>query len=108
MKWSGKSILFIAVIASLLSCEVGTTSSNQTIEYRQDSAIQVIPQPKGITIQEGYFEINETTTLLNTKLINRRFVEIEYTPEQNKPKLEYIMTDDDINELLSKYGYVMK
>ena len=53
-------------------------------------------------------DINETTSLINTKLINKRFVEIEYTPEQNKPKLEYIMTDDDINELLSKYGYVMK
>lgn len=51
--------------------------------------------------------INETTSLLNAKLIKKRFVEIEYTPEQNKPKLEYIMTDEDINELLSNYGYVM-
>ena len=41
-------------------------------------------------------------------LKNKYFVEIHYTPEQNKPKLEYIMTQSDINELLSKYGYVME
>ena len=51
--------------------------------------------------------INENTALLSTKLLNKYFVEIHYTPEQNKPKLEYIMTEQDINELLQKYGYDM-
>ena len=51
--------------------------------------------------------VTEKTALLQTKLINKYYVEIHYTPEQNKPKLEYIMTDNDINELLSKYGYVI-
>ena len=50
---------------------------------------------------------NEKTALLQSKFLNKYFVEIHYTPEENKPKLEYIMTDTDIIGLLSKYGYVM-
>jgi hypothetical protein len=57
-------------------------------------------------------KINEKTSLLcntiNTKLIPTYFVEIHYTPEQKKPKLEYIMTKSDINELLSKYDFGIK
>ena len=53
-------------------------------------------------------EKNENTALLKTKLIPTYFVEIHYTPEQKKPKLEYIMTESDINELLSKYDFGIK
>jgi hypothetical protein len=57
-------------------------------------------------------KINEKTSLLcntiNTKIIPTYFVEIHYTPEQNKPKLEYVMTQSDINELLSKYDFGIK
>ena len=57
-------------------------------------------------------KIDEKTSLLcntiNTKLIPTYFVEIHYTPEQNKPKLEYIMTESDICELLSKYDFGIK
>ena len=51
---------------------------------------------------------DENTALLSTKLLSKYFVEIHYTPEQNKPKLEYIMTESDINELLRKYKYEME
>jgi len=51
--------------------------------------------------------IDEKTALLSIKLLNKYFVEIHYTPEQNKPKLEYIMTKQDVNELLRKYDYNM-
>jgi hypothetical protein len=51
--------------------------------------------------------IDEKTALLHTKLLNKYYVEIHYIPEEKKPKLEYIMTEYDINELLSKYGYTM-
>ena len=51
-------------------------------------------------------DIDENTSLLSTNLLNKYFVEIHYTPEQNKPNLEYIMTENDVNELLSKYGCV--
>ena len=51
--------------------------------------------------------IDEKTALLHTKLLNKYYVEIHYNLEENKPKLEYIMTEYDINELLSKYGYKM-
>ena len=47
--------------------------------------------------------INENTALLLTQLLNKFFVEIHYIPEENKPKLEYIMTENDISDLLSKY-----
>ena len=50
---------------------------------------------------------DENTALLKTKLVNKYFVEIHYTPEQHKPKLEYIMTESDINDLLRKYNYEM-
>lgn len=52
--------------------------------------------------------IDENTALLQTKLISKYFVEIHYVPEEKKPKLEYIMTDYDINELLSKYDFGIK
>lgn len=48
--------------------------------------------------------IDENTELLTTQLIKKYFVEIHYIPEENKPKLEYIMTEYDINELLNKYN----
>ncbi len=47
-------------------------------------------------------------TKLNTKILPTYFVEIHYTPEQNKPKLEYVMTELDISELLSKYDFCIK
>jgi hypothetical protein len=53
-------------------------------------------------------KIDETTSLLNTKLIHTYFVEIHYIPEEKKPKLEYIMTELEIIELLSKYDFGMK
>ena len=52
--------------------------------------------------------IDENTALLSTKLLNKYFVEIHYIPEENKPKLEYIMTETDINELISKYDFGIK
>ena len=51
--------------------------------------------------------LDEKTALLATQLIDKYFVEIHYVLDQNKPNLEYIMTKDDINILLSKYGYNM-
>jgi len=51
--------------------------------------------------------INEKTQLLSTKLLKKYFVEIHYIPEDNKPKLEYIMTEDDIEKLLFKYSKFM-
>ena len=51
---------------------------------------------------------DETTALLQTKLNPKHFVEIHYTPEANKPKLEYIMTENDINDLLDKYDFGIK
>ena len=45
---------------------------------------------------------------LSTKLLNKYFVEIHYTLEENKPILEYIMTEYDINELLCKYDFGIK
>ena len=50
---------------------------------------------------------DENTALLSTKLLSKYYVEIHYTPEEKKPNLEYIMTENDINELLTKYGYTM-
>jgi hypothetical protein len=50
---------------------------------------------------------DENTALLSTKLLSKYYVEIQYIPEEKKPNLEYIMTENDINELLSKYGYTM-
>ena len=52
--------------------------------------------------------INETTSLLSIKLLKKYFVEIHYIPEENKPILEYIMTEYDINELLYKYDFGIK
>ena len=51
---------------------------------------------------------DENTALLQTKLLKKYYVEIHYTPEENKPKLEYIMTENDINELISKYDFGIK
>ena len=51
---------------------------------------------------------DENTALLQTKLNPKHFVEIHYTPETNKPKLEYIMTETDINDLLDKYDFGIK
>jgi len=51
--------------------------------------------------------LDEKTALLSTSHIEKYFVEIHYIPEENKPKLEYIMTKDDINNLLCKYGCSM-
>jgi hypothetical protein len=53
-------------------------------------------------------KLKEPNTSDDTKIEYKYFVEIHYTLEENKPKLEYIMTQSDINELLSKYGYVME
>jgi hypothetical protein len=49
--------------------------------------------------------LDEKKALLSTSHIEKYFVEIHYILEENKPKLEYIMTKDDINNLLCKYGY---
>ena len=51
---------------------------------------------------------DENTALLQTKLLKKYYVEIHYTPEENKPKLEYIMTENDIIELISKYDFGIK
>jgi hypothetical protein len=51
---------------------------------------------------------DENTALLQTSLLKKFYVEIHYTPEENKPKLEYIMTENDINELISKYDFGIK
>ena len=51
---------------------------------------------------------DENTALLQSKLLKKYYVEIHYTPEENKPKLEYIMTENDINELISKYDFGIK
>ena len=53
-------------------------------------------------------KLKEPNTSDNTKIEYKYYVEIHYTLEQHKPKLEYIMTQSDINELLSKYGYIME
>lgn len=53
-------------------------------------------------------KLKEPNILNNINTQNKYFVEIHYTLEENKPKLEYIMIQSDINELLSKYGYVME
>lgn len=50
-------------------------------------------------------DIDENTYLLSTQLINKYYVEIHYGPEQNKPILEYIMSENDITDLLYKYGF---
>ena len=52
--------------------------------------------------------VDENTALLQTKLLKKYFVEIHYTSEENKPILEYIMTESDVNELLSKYDFGIK
>jgi hypothetical protein len=58
--------------------------------------------------------ITETTSLLQNNLqstlhtVTKYFVEIHYTPEQNKDKLDYIMTESDISELLSLYDFGIK
>jgi hypothetical protein len=51
---------------------------------------------------------NENTALLQTKLLKKYYVEIHYIPEENKPKLEYIMTENDIDDLISKYDFGIK
>jgi hypothetical protein len=51
---------------------------------------------------------DENTALLQTSLLKKYYVEIHYTPEENKPNLEYIMTDNDINDLISKYDFGIK
>ena len=51
---------------------------------------------------------DENTALLSSKLVNKYFVEIHYIPEEHKPKLEYIMTENDINDLLYKYDFGIK
>ena len=43
-----------------------------------------------------------------SKGVKKYYVEIHYTPEENKPKLEYIMTENDINDLISKYDFGIK
>ena len=49
--------------------------------------------------------LDEKKALLTIQNSEKYFVEIHYISEENKPKLEYIMTKDDINNLLCKYGY---
>ena len=98
-----------------------TNYKTYTIKYHPENktnivAIYVDNQPcNTIPTLKSLFsttKINEKTSLLsnklNTKLIPTYFVEIHYTPEHKKPKLEYIMTESDINELLSKYDFGIK
>jgi hexosaminidase len=63
MKWSGKSILFLAVISCFFSCGDDNTTSIQTVEYLQESSIQLIPQAREVKIGNGYFTIDEKTTI---------------------------------------------
>ena len=51
---------------------------------------------------------DENTALLQTKLLKKYYVEIHYIPEEHKPKQEYIMSENDINELLNKYDFGIK
>ena len=53
-------------------------------------------------------KLKEPNTSDNTKIEYKYYVEIHYTPEENKPKLEYIMTENDINDLISKYDFGIK
>ena len=47
--------------------------------------------------------LDEKKALLTIQNSEKYFVEIHYISEENKPKLEYIMTENDISDLLSKY-----
>ena len=67
-----------------------------------------IPTNKALLANSNSNSVDENTALLQTKLLKKYYVEIHYTPEENKPKLEYIMTENDINDLLSKYDYGIK
>ena len=68
--------------------------------YIDNATCNNIPTNKGL--------VNENTSLLSTQLLKKYFVEIHYTPEENKPILEYIMTEYDIDDLLSKYDFGIK
>jgi hypothetical protein len=98
-----------------------TNYKTYTIKYHPENttniaAIYVDNQPcNTISTLKSLFsttKIDEKTSLLspkiNTKLIPTYFVEIHYAPEQKQTKLEYIMTESDINELLSKYDFGIK
>jgi len=69
---------------------------------------------KTYNIQHHPENKTETTSLLQNNLqstlhaVTKYFVEIHYTPEQNKDKLDYIMTESDISELLSLYDFGIK
>ena len=75
--------------------------SNIFAIYVDNQKCNNIPTNKSLlpTIDEN------TALLLSTQLLNKYYVEIHYTSDQRKPILEYIMTEQDINELLKKYGY---
>lgn len=72
--------------------------------YVDNNTCNKIPTNKAVLC-----DIDENTELLLSeyKFVNKYFVEIHYIPEEKKPILEYIMTEYDINVLLSKYGYVV-
>ena len=68
--------------------------------YVDNQSCNKIPTNKSLLC-----DIDENSYLLSTHLINKYYVEIHYSPDQNKPKLEYIMSENDIIDLLSKYGH---
>ena len=86
-----------------------SNTTNILAIYVDNQTCNNIPTNKSLFFSNNESnEKNENTALLKTKLIPTYFVEIHYTPEQNKPKLEYIMTEYDISELLSKYDFGVK
>lgn len=60
MKWSGNFWLIIFSTWFLFGCD---NKQEANPEYRTKEEIQLIPQPKKINLSEGYFELNNNTTI---------------------------------------------
>ena len=75
--------------------------------YIDNQTCNNIPTNKSL-LSNNTKNADENTALLSTKLLKKYYVEIHYIPEEHKPKLEYIMTENDINDLISKYDFGIK
>ncbi len=57
------STIYLLLINIFFSCKSETQQTASQLNYRKDSTLQLIPQPKELIIQNGFFTINKNTTI---------------------------------------------
>ncbi|MDG1476415.1 MAG: hypothetical protein P8Q14_04665 [Vicingaceae bacterium] len=62
MKWSGNFWWLAFSLLLLIGC--GSDQDSKP-EYRSKEEIQIIPQPKELSIDKGFFMLNEETIIIN-------------------------------------------